>query len=277
MALPFAALTFIYVANSSIDTILLSLYRPEEEVGWFAAASALIAYLLLLPTQFLQAIFPVFARFHSFSGDALRQAYRTSFKFLLLLGFPLWAGIIVIANPVISLVYGPGFENSVLALQILAFSLSWMYGYANGGLLIATGGQTLLAAIEGVGIVVNVVVAFLLIPRFGHLGASFAAISSGAVFAFPVVLACHRRLGIRVPYALAIKSLVASICMGIIVAQALRLQINLFVAVFVFAPIVYSVLLLAFRAVGREDISMLTQLLRRRSDLARTGEIPAGS
>jgi O-antigen/teichoic acid export membrane protein len=267
VALPFAALTFIIVVQSSIDTILLSLYRPEQEVGWFSAANGLIAYLLLLPAQFLQAIFPVFARFLSLSEDALQQAYRTSFKYLLLLGFPLWVGTIATADHVIVLVFGPDFEKSVLSLQILAFTLFWMYGYTNGALLTATGGQTILVALEGLSFVVNIIVAFLLIPRYGHIGASIAAISSGVLLSFPLVLICHRRLRIRVPYALAIKSLVASICMGLIVAQALRMQINLFVTIFVFAPIVYGGLLLLFRAVGREDISMLTQLMRKRSDI----------
>ena len=276
VALPFAALAFIHLANSSIDTVLLSLYRPEQEVGWFSAANTLIAYLLLLPAQFLQAIFPVFARFHSFSRDALQQAYRTSFKYILLLGFPLWAGTIVTADHVIALVYGPGFEDGALALRILGFSLFWMFGFVNGALLTATGGQTLLAVLEGVSLVVNIVVALLLIPSFGLFGASIAAISPGVVFSFPIVLACHRRLGIKVPYALAIKSLVASIGMGITVALSLQAQINFFVAVS-FAPIIYGVLLLAFRAIGHEDILMLTQLLRRKTDAVRTVEIPAGS
>ncbi len=274
-ALPFAALVFIPVVNRQIDTVVLSLYHSEEEVGWFSAANTLITYLLLVPNTFLQAIFPVFARFHSSSRDALRQAYRTFFKYLLLLGSALCVGTIVTADQVIALVYGPGFESAVLALRILAFQLFWMFGFANGALLNATGGQTFLAAIMGAGAALNVVLAFLLIPRFSFVGASIAPIASAGVLFFPITLACHRRLGARVPYALAIKSLLSSVLMGVVVALFLRAQINLFLVVLAIAPVVHGVLLVIFRAIGHEDILMLTHLFRRRTDLANTGEIPA--
>lgn len=277
-ALPFAALGLISLVNREIDVILLSLYHSEEEVGWFSAANTLITYLLLIPSMFLQAIFPVFARFHSSSRDALQRAYRASFKYLLLLGFALCVGTIVTADEVITLVYGSGFENAVLALRILAFLLFWMFGFANGALLNATGGQTLLTAIEGVGAALNVIVAFLLVPRFSFVGASIAAIVSGGGFFFPIVLTCHRRLGIKLPYALAIKSLVSSLFMGVSVALSLRAEVNLFVSVFVIAPIIYGVLLVLLRAIGYKDLLILTQLFRRRrTSSARIEEIPAGS
>jgi len=275
-ALPFAALGVIQLVNRQFDAVLLSLYHSEEEVGWFSAANMLITYLLLIPNMFLQAIFPVFARFHAFSRDALQLAYGTSFRYLLLLGFPLCAGTIATADQVIALVYGPGFEDAVLALRILALLLLWMFGFANGALLSATGGQTFLAVMGAIGVTLNVVVALLLVPRFSLVGASIAAIVGGAVLLLPITLACHRRLGIELPYALAIKALISSVLMGAIVTLCLRAHINFFVVVFAVAPIVYGLLLVTFRAISREDTLMLIRLLRRGTGSVHIEEVSAG-
>jgi len=256
-AIPFATLGIISIIDRQIDVVLLSFYHSEEEVGWFSAANTLITYLLLVPGVFMQAIFPVFAKFHTYSRETLQQAYGTSFKYLLLLGFPLCVGTIVTADRIITLVYGPGFENAASALRILSFTLFWIFGYANGTLLNATGGQSFLATVEGLGLILNIIIALVLIPKFSLIGASIAAIVSGVVFFSPITIVCHRRLEMRLPFPLILKCLVSSICMGIAVSLSLRASINLLFSIFVIAPIVYGVLLLASRAIIFDDIIML--------------------
>jgi O-antigen/teichoic acid export membrane protein len=276
-ALPFATLGISALVTQQISTVLLSFHHSEEEVGLFSAASTLIAYLLLVPSVFNQAIFPVFARFHSSSRDALRQAYGTSFKYLLLLGLPLWAGTTVTANQVIALVYGPGFESAALVLRILAFLLSWMFIWANGALLTATGSQTLLAVLNAIGVALNIALALLLIPRFNLAGASVARILPPAIFLFPLTLVCHRRLGMRLPYGLALKSLVATLCMAAVAALSLHSKMHLFVSIFVIAPLVYGTTLAVLGVIGREDLAMLIQVFRKRTGLTRVEEFTAGS
>jgi len=262
-ALPFAALGVLLVANQQIDTVLLSLHRPAEDVGWFSAAGTLTGYLLFLPSLFLQAIFPVFSRLRARSREALQQAYNSSFKFLVVLGFALCAGTIATAEHVIALVYGAGFENAAIALRILGAQLAWMFGFANGALLNATGGQTLLAGITGAEVALNVMAALVLIPRLGFVGASLASVVPGMFSAVPLVLVCHRRLGIRPPCISALKALFSSAYMGVVVAACLKANVNLLVTVFGIAPVVYGTLLLALRVIDHDDVLVLTRIVQR--------------
>ena len=261
-ALPFGALLVTGLADRGVDVALLSLYRPAVEVGWFSAANVLVTYLLLLPGQFMNAIFPVFARFNEASRVGLQEAYRNSFRYLLILGFPLWVGTVVTADSGIDLVYGPGFENGATALRIMAFHLLWMHGFANGALLVATGAQSFLAVIEGVGAGLNIAVALLLIPRFGFLGASIAAVVSGIVFSLPIAVICHRRLGISLPYALALKTLASSLLMGAVAALCLREGIGLFVVVLVIGPTVYVAGLRVMRVISVDDVRAAKRMFR---------------
>jgi O-antigen/teichoic acid export membrane protein len=273
VSIPFAALGIIQLANRQIDTVLLSFYHPEEDVGWFSAANTLIAYVLLIPSAFLQATFPVFAKFQVSSGESLRQAYRASFRYHLLLGFPLCIGVIATAEEVIALVFGPGFTEAALALQIMALVLFWMFGYANGALLTATGGQTFLAVVGGIGLALNVGVALVLIPSLSYVGASLAMLVSGGVFFIPITIVCHRRLGLEIPYALALKALAASLLMGAAVMVSLRAEVNLFLAMFVIAPATYGGLLVMFHVIDREDWSALLHLFRGKTDLVPAGDV----
>ncbi|MCL4488739.1 MAG: oligosaccharide flippase family protein [Chloroflexi bacterium] len=266
-ALPFAALVIVQLVNRQIDTVLLSFNRQEAEVGWFSAANTLVSYLLILPGMFLQAVFPVFARFHTTSREQLQRTYQACFKFLLLLGFPCCIGTIVTADHVIALIYGPGFENAALSLRILALLLLWVFGYANGGLLNATGGQVFLAVLTTLSTALNVVVALALIPQFGSTGASIAAIAGGVVFFYPLTVACHRRVGLRLPFGLALKTFMASLGMGAAVLLALRAEINVLAAIFAVAPVVYAALLLGLRAVEREDLLALARALKSRREV----------
>jgi O-antigen/teichoic acid export membrane protein len=273
-ALPFAALAILSSVHRQIDTVILSFYRPEAEVGWFSAANIPIGYLLLLPSTFLQAIFPVFARFHGFSKSSLQLAYVTSFNYLLLLGVPLCIGTLATADQVISLIYGRGFEKAALSLRISSLPLFWMFGYANGGLLNATGGQKLSASVAGMAALINVLLALWLIPSHGYIGASIAAVAPGILFFFPLTLICHRRVGVGLPYALAAKTLISALCVGAATIFALKVRINLFIALFLIAPIVYALCLLALRAISRADMALLVGLVKGTAKSIPNIEIP---
>ena len=270
-ALPFAAIAVVSLLERQVDTFLLSLYRSEQEVGWFSSANTLVGYLLIIPSVFLQAIFPVFSRFHFAARDRLQQAYRTSFRYMVLLGFPLCIGAIATADQVIKLVYGSGFENAALSLRILALLLLWMFGYANGALLNATGGQNFLAGMLGLGVAINTAVALVLIPRLGFIGASIAASSSGLLLAYPITRECHRRLDLRVPYAMAAKTLLAALCMGIVANLLVRAGVNLLIVVCLVGPAVYLAGLAGLRVITAEDLTLLRRLFRERRASAQPG------
>lgn len=261
-ALPFATLGVIALISRQIDVVLLSLFHSEEEVGWFSAANTLVSYLLVVPAVIMQVIFPLFARLHTNSQDNLREAYQASFKYLLLLGFPLCIGTMVTADKVIALVYGPGFENAVVVLQILACLLLWMFGFANGALLNATGGQGILAALTGAAAALNIVIAIFLIPPLSFVGAGIAAVAPGAIFSVPIALICNRRIGTRLPYALALKAFIASLLMGGGVTLCQFAQLNLFLIVLVIAPLVYGLSLGVLRSIDQSDIILFKQMFK---------------
>ena len=266
VTLPFAALLAISVLVQHMDTFILSLYRPANEVGWYGSAALLINYLLLMPSILLQAVFPVFAKFNAASRDELKRVYSLSFKYLMILGFALSFGTFITADKVINLLYGPGFEQAASALRILSVLLFWIFGYANGSFLNATGGQTTTTKFAVLGLTLTVGLSLFITPRLGLVGAALARITPGALFFVPMTWICHKRLDLPLPYGLALKSLVAALAMTGVSVLALQNQVSLFLVILLIAPLAYAVSLLVLGVIGRSDMELVMQMVRRKKD-----------
>ena len=263
-AMPFAALIAIDSASGRINTLILSLYWSAQEVGWYASAGMLTGFLLILPTVLLQALFPVFSKFNVSSRDSLKRAYSLSFKYLLLLGFASFFGAVVTADQVINLVFGPGFEKAAVALQILAVELFWMFGFANGYLLLSTGGQNLATKFSVFALIVKVTLSFMLTPRLGLVGTGLAHIAPGVLLFLPLTWICHNRLELRVPYMLGLKTFVAASLMAWAVPYVLQFEMHILIPVLIVAPLSYIIALIGFGVIGRDDFELVSKTIFRK-------------
>lgn len=261
--MPFAALLMISVFLQHVDTFILSLFRPAKEVGWYGSANLLISYLLLVPSVFLQAVFPVFARFSTTTSDELRNTYSLSFKYLLVLGIAMCTGTWVTADKVIALIFGPGFEEAALALRILSCLLLWMFGYANGSFLNATGGQFIATKYAGAGMVLAVGLSLLLTPRLGLVGTALARILPGALFFLPLTLISHQRLGLTIPYGMVLKTVLSALVMATVTYLGLKNDVPFFFIILLAAPVVYGVCLLILGVMNRSDVQRVLMIFKR--------------
>lgn len=110
-------------------TTFLNRRADDYFIGLFLGASALgiyaIAYrvLELLTTVFLRAIdrvaFPVFAKLKE-SPQLLADGVRTSFRFTSLLAFPTFAGALIVAPDLLTVVLGDAWIDAAGPLRILA-------------------------------------------------------------------------------------------------------------------------------------------------------------
>jgi O-antigen/teichoic acid export membrane protein len=262
-ALPFALVSIYPLAQSNLNTLILSTSVTAQEVGWFAAATTLIGMVKLIPVIFMRAMFPVFSRASARSDTSLQKAYQKSFTYLLILGLAVSVGTFLTADRIVPLVFGDGFEQAVAALRVLAWvPLVGFVGHANGNVLIAMGREKLFMATEGVFAVVYAALAFALVSPFGYIGASYAMLLPTVVgFVFYTVM-CHRLLGLSLPWKRAVAAAAAAGLMAACVYYSLHAGINLFAVILLIAPVVYGSALYLLRVLSREDLTLLKQALK---------------
>lgn len=164
-----------------IDTIMLSLMTRSEVVGWYGASTQLFQTLMFLPVLIQTAWLPRLVGAFVNGRRELVETARAPVELVLVIGVPLAVGVALVADPLIHVVYGPGFAQAVPVMMILAICIPLIYlNIILASVLLAAKRQVVWTAVMAGAAVVNPLMNLVLIPlteqRY-HNGAIGAAIS----------------------------------------------------------------------------------------------------
>lgn len=193
-----------------IDVLMLSLMTSASVVGWYGAATRLYATFLFVPNILSTAVFPAMMRMGAKATDegAFARASERVLNLLLFAVIPISFGIIVIADPLVLLLYGHGaFQNAAPNLQVLGFSVLLVsVDMALGTVLIARGKEKQWAVMAIAAAVFNPLVNLWAIPLttrlYGNGGIGAAAATAltevlmmaGALWLMPKGIFTRRNL-----------------------------------------------------------------------------------
>jgi O-antigen/teichoic acid export membrane protein len=167
---PFLTWNFTLAITSGIDRVLLGLFVPAAEVGWYAAAYRIFAIPLFIPTLIMTPLFPALSRSVN-SSETIRRTVTKTVKVVLMLMVPMTAGIIVVAPAVPSLFGWPAdFGNAVPLMIILSIQLPIIaVDMVFGVVLLAVGRQGPWVVVGVIAAAAKVILDFLAIPVFENL------------------------------------------------------------------------------------------------------------
>lgn len=256
-SIPFGALLILHTIQSQLGTFVLSIHYPAEVVGIYSAANFVIVTLLLLAGAFSKSIFPVLSSLHVHARHQLQQFYQLAYKYLLVVGFPLGLGTMLVGDRVITLIYGDEFAASASVIRILSIFLFTFVGYANGPLLMATGRQGFFMWTQAVAAIANALLLVLLVPPLGPVGAAIGFVLPG-LFTFVVhSAAAHRQVGISFPWRTMGEVLLATVAMGVAVLLTLQAGVPWLLVTLAAAPLVYGGTLLLLKVVRIDELKSL--------------------
>ncbi len=254
--LPFAFTFVLTILYFRIDQPIVYAIRSHAEAGWYGAASKPFEALLFIPMTFLSVVFPVLSVYHRQRPNELLDALNRFFKALVLIGWPMSVGILVLAGPLTSLLLGSSYARSEPAIAILALSLG--FAFANNafiGALSASDHQSSFTWAAGWSLVANVALNIALIPTFGYIGASWATVLTEIVLGAVGWTLTARHIGRVAVLSLSWRVVLAGLVMGVAVYPLRDLggvKIAIPIAVGV---VVYAVAVLLLRALTRDEIN----------------------
>lgn len=259
LAIPLSMLSVFDLIYSRTDTIMLSMMKGDEVVGWYNAAYGLVFGLKPIPLLFINALFPLMACYYVSSKDSFEKIHELSFKYLFVLGLPLTIGTILLSERIIHLIYGNQYLLSIIALQILSWDILLMFCCMPlGGLLISIDKQNKLAILVGITAFINVILNLLLIPSYSYVGAAIASILS-QTFLFGLYVYLISKCHYTLPYRkIVIGPIIASSGMGIFIYTFISANLILLV---ILSVILYLIILHLTRYFTKEDINLLKQLI----------------
>lgn len=256
-ALPLSLAVLFSVIGFKIDSVLLSIMKGTIAVGFYTAPYRLIEALIVIPSVFTLAIYPVISNFYVSSRETLENSYIISIKYLTIIGLPIAVGITLLADKIILLIYGNGFSSSILALQILIWEIPLIFlTYTFGTFLISINKQTISLKITFIAMIVNIILNLLLIPYFSYLAASFVTVITELI-AFVLCFNYLSKFIIKINILKFIfKPAIASLIMGLFI---LYFNINLFLLIII-STLLYLTILIILKTFNDDDIKLLKQI-----------------
>lgn len=178
-SLPYALITLLMASYYRIDSVLLERLLPRDmaatQAGIYATAFRLLDALVMVSYLFSVILLPLFSKMLKQKENVV-PVVRTSFSLLFLFSVSAVVILYVYREPVIQLLYKEHVEESVAVFGLIIFGLIPIsMNYLFGTLLTANGSMKKLNITAAIGILINVAVNLLLIPRMQACGSAVAS------------------------------------------------------------------------------------------------------
>ena len=258
-SLPFAMITFTLLAARDLDTILLSLWKTEEEVGLYKAAYNLIFKLMFIRSAIIVSLTPQMSRHYGVSKERVTSTFNFFFKFLWTFSVPIAIGGMLLAEPIIDLLYTDEYAKSAIAFAILIWSVPLLnLSSLCGAVTTATDKEKEAVRVYGAAALLNLITNLMTIPYWGYIGAAVSTIFTEFVTLFFFYSILHKDFPLRNLNNLIFKPLLASILMGIVV---FFLQNWFLIGTVIVGMVVYVVALLLFKPFSPNELKIINSLL----------------
>lgn len=167
-----------------IDQIMLGQMVNDEAVGIYSAAVKISEVWYFIPVAIVASVFPSLLETKKTSESMYYARVQKLYDLMTFIALCVALPMTVLSKPMIELLYGMEYvaSGAVLAIHVWG-GLFVAMGAARGKWLIAEGLQYMTYWYVGMGMVVNIVGNYLLIPSYGVIGAALVTLFSQAVVA----------------------------------------------------------------------------------------------
>lgn len=180
------------------DTIIIALFRPTEEVGFYGLARRIFDVTLVFPTFFMNATYPILLQKQLHNSLDLKKVFTQTLQVLSALSLLATAALFFL-SPLITLIR-PEFSPAITTLKILSFSLPIFFLTSLFmWTMVAVGKERQLARIYGLALLVNLSTNLIAIPRFGFNAAAVTTLATEMVVLLLLVKPVKRYLKVHAP------------------------------------------------------------------------------
>ena len=197
IALPFLFTGLLETLNQRADILILGSIAGTEPVGIYNVVKRLGEPALFVLISVNMALAPRISRLYASNDRLGMQALITkSTRLIVYVSFPI-SLFLIIAGPWLLTLWGPSFAAGYTALIIV--SLGYLANAATGPVILLlnmTRHERAAMLSVGIGVIINIILNFALIPTYGINGAALATATSTVVLNLLLVYFVRKRLGI---------------------------------------------------------------------------------
>lgn len=187
------------VINGKVDMILIGYYMTSGAVGLYALGKQIVSFSLVPAGSLGFAVSPTYGEQKANDElDTAARLYEQTLRYTLLLYIPAAVGLILVARPTVTLIFGSAYAGAVPVVQIFG-----LYLVVQALVQITTDGLDYLgrartrAIAKGTTAAGNAVLNVALIPPFGIAGAAAATVVTTTIYAALNVYVVHSEMSLR--------------------------------------------------------------------------------
>lgn len=243
------------------DTLLLTFFRDQTEVGLYGAAYRVIDILSQMAMMIMGVMLPLLA--YHWSRDLkqeFKKYYQQSFDIIMLLALPMMMGIIMTADKVMNLVAGENFIASGRPLQILAIAVFGVYlGAIFGHTAVGINKQKQTIWVYLSSAIITLIGYLIFIPKFGMFGAAWMTVFSelyvGIMLFLTIRHYTREKLKLKTFGKIIFSTFIMTTILFLLRHTNILLQI-------IFAIITYGIMIVVTQAISKETIKEIFSLKR---------------
>lgn len=241
------------------DTLLLSLFRPVEEVGLYGAAYKIIDIFTTIPFMFAGLLLPILTKaWEEGKKNHFKTVLQKAFDFMSILAIPLVIGSQFLAKPVIRFTAGSEFIASGAILQVLILAVAAIFmGTMFSHAVIALNKQKEMITFYILTSLSSLAAYLIFIPRFSYFGAALVTIYSETLIAFFSAKCVFKYSNFLPSFKIFRRSLLSSLIMALflfIASPIYESTLGGLLSLIILACLIYFTMLYLLGGIDRQDL-----------------------
>lgn len=181
-ALPMAPIMLLGVIYLKLGLLMVGLLAARHTLGIYGAAYQPIEYLFLVSAVIVGVLFPLVARAYATDHEQFVHVYQVGVDVIVAAMLPVSIGLMIVAHPLVRLMYGDDFAGAGAPMLLLALALVPMTVNAwQGFALVAAGRAATVVRYLAVALAMQITLDLVLVPRLSAVGAAWAALASSVL------------------------------------------------------------------------------------------------
>lgn len=177
----------VIIIYMRIDQVMLGQMVGDKSVGIYSAAVKISELWYFVPAAIVESVFPSIVQAKEISEEVYRTRIQKLFNVMCLLAYSVAIPVTFLSSYIVILIYGKSYLEAapILAVHIWAGLFSSL-GVARKTWLVTEGLLKFSAITAAIGAVVNIILNYFLIDKYGGLGAAIATMIAQIVAAYGV-------------------------------------------------------------------------------------------
>lgn len=202
---------------SKIDVLMLGIYSNESNIGYYTNSVKVINSVLVAITAVTAVFLPRLSQLYSNDHEKFNKLVNLGLSVILFFVLPCMMGLITISEDFVITMFGDAFIDSAVVIRILSplILIKGVGDLINYQVIISAGKEKYFLITNSTAALLNVILNFILIPKYQQNGAAIASLISELVVNIGMLIVTRKIIQFKIKKGYIYKLIISTIIMAI--------------------------------------------------------------